>query len=702
MRSVCAATVAFVLVAVLLSPAGGVINPGLQPVDLCQRHQNVLICHVTGVDVHAGTFSLKVANSLKGDMKAGDGIVVAAEGDMKALLTARAKDGSLAAGRPLVAFAGKTQPRSRQKDLLFYCDGGWGVGQADEAARWTWKATDAAEEAIAVGADAAGAVSTLGGTWNGSTAMLQALVMDIFAGSAYLPRKAYVAFQEELPLMDMAGAGRGVALYDIDGDGKLDIYACGDAGDQLMLQSAPQAQPDGTMPPVGFVAGGEYMGLAGLASPSCSLADVNGDGLADLLAGAVIYVAADRLKERFGKSDLLAAAASLKVKSAAFVELNGDGWPDVVISCEQGGLRAFLNPGDGGAFADVTTRMGLDRKACGAGLTGFFDAGDWDGDGRADLFYGAAGGLLLVQDAKGVFAPLKHDAALAFESGPQRSPGLTGAACFATILGHERLDVLAPMESAWAVLANEGKTARDVTAGGGEISEASFGMIGAIAEDFNLDGYMDFYTVARGDAGQNRLLLGRGYGTFMHADPHRYYGPVFPSAIGEAGGWGSAAGDVDGDGSSDLVVTNGRGEAVLVLNNTLSLRACKDAHPIDDLKVLSGAGVLAVDVRGRGTLGATVSVLSADNKCIGRRYIGSNISTGCRGPDRATFAIRKAGDCTVQVRYADGHVVKAAAQLPAGGVKKLAVSRSGATSLPASGPATAPATMPATAPAAQP
>jgi hypothetical protein len=681
MRPICAATAALALMAVFLTPAGGVINPALQPVDLCERHDHVLVLTLTTSDAGAGTFVATVAKSLKGDMKPGRQITVEAQGDMKALLAARVKDGSLARGRPMVAFAGKSQRRSRQTEMLFYYEGGWGVGEMTAADRWVWKGDDRQEEGIALGSEQPQAVSTLGGTWNGSTTMFAALLDDTFARKAYLPRKAYVRFHEELPLVDMGGAGRGVALYDIDQDGKLDIYACGDSGDHLLLQRQPESRPDGSLPPVGFVTGGEYMGLPELASPSCSVADVNGDGLPDLLIGGAIYIAADRVKDRFTRTELLAASAGEKLISAAFAELNADGWPDVVASYEGGGLRAYINPGDGGAFRDATKSMGLDLPRCGAGLTGFFDVGDWNDDGRADIFYGAAAGLLLVQDSKGLFVPMPHDANLSMESGPQRLPAQTGAACFAPILGLLP-DLMVPMESSWAVLANEKTAARDITAAGGEISEASFGMLATIADDFNHDGYVDFFTVARGDAGQNRLLLNRGYGTFMHADPHRYYQSVFSSGIVESGGWGAAAGDVDGDGSSDLVVTNGRGELVLVLNQTLALRARKDPYPIDDLKALREMRVLKVQVRGRGALGSRVSVLAPDKRPLAVRYIGGNVATGCRGPDEAIMTLRGAGSYLVQVRYGDGHLGTGQVDLR-DAVSHVVMTRGGPSSLPA-------------------
>jgi hypothetical protein len=237
------------------------------------------------------------------------------------------------------------------------------------------------------------------------------------------------------------------------------------------------------------------------------------------------------------------------------VELDGDGYPDAVVSTENGGLHAYVNPGpEGGAFRDATEAMGLDRKENGAGLNGFFAPGDWNDDGRMDLFYaagrpGQTAGFLLVQGADGMFRAVGHSIEFDFNSGEERVPGFTGAGFFAPIIDPGRLDLIVPYETGWHLVTNVGGVPVDVSADAGEITEGSYLHLASIAEDFNVDGYVDYYTTSRAASGHNRFIINRGYGSFMHSAPHRYYGHMFKGPAHALGGWGVAAGDVDDDGA---------------------------------------------------------------------------------------------------------------------------------------------------------
>ncbi len=637
---------AAVLTATCLAPvtAHGLINTYLQPVDLCRRYDAVLSGEVTAVDAAAGTFAVRIERVHQGDAPAGRTITIAAGDDMKRILASADGDGRLRRGGRWVAFAGRRR-RRHEDDCLFYTEAGFGIGTIDSPERWVWDDDD-----LEIVGEDGQAVPTLGGTWSGSAATLERLVADIAAGRAFFPRKAYCRFRPDWPVARLAGPARGVALYDVDGDGDLDVYACSDAGDALLLHVSPEPGE-----PVGFADATDYVGLAGLATPSCSFADANADGRADLLAGGAVYLAGERLKGRFTRSDLLPEGADRGLKAAAFVELNGDGYPDVIVSRSGGGLRAWLNPGPKGrSFTDATAAMGLDRKACGAGLDGFFAPGDWNGDGRADLFYAAGDGLLLVQNAAGVFEPLPHGTHFDFRSGPQRQAGLTGAGCFTPLLGFDRLDLVVPNENGWTLLAYQAGTPRDVTGYGGEISEGSHLHLATVAEDLNVDGLPDLYTVSRAPNGHNRFLINRGYGVFMHAAKNTHYGPIFRGPAHQSGGWGAAAGDVDGDGANDLLLGNAHGVLTLLLNDTLSVRRPVE-HPIDDLQQLLDARILTVHVRGRvGVLGARVTLADANGQVVARRDVGSNVATGCRGPDTVNLAVLRPGRYTLAVRYGDG------------------------------------------------
>jgi|GEM_PF-6202117 len=74
-----------------------------------------------------------------------------------------------------------------------------------------------------------------------------------------------------------------------------------------------------------------------------------------------IYLAG---KDGFRKSDLLPADAGKDLHMSFFAEVNGDGYPDVVLSVRKGGLRLLLNTGPGDfQFKEVTAEAGLKEEA---------------------------------------------------------------------------------------------------------------------------------------------------------------------------------------------------------------------------------------------------------------------------------------------------------------------------------------------------
>jgi len=596
----------------VLATAIGLVNPSLQPGDLVERRRIVLALRVERIDLDTKVVSLSVQRVFKGTF-APQTVELALVGDQPQ----EAFFAVLHRGHTVVAMIGDSR---KPLDLLFYAggEGRWqsgAVASADEPGRWQWT-RDLGQ--------------ALFGTYNGDSSRLADLIADQFAGRPYFPAARIDSFADDRVLGTLAGPGRGVALIDLDGDDRLDVYACSPAGDRVWMQTAPLVFTDRT----------SELGLAGSASVSVNAADIDGDGRIDLLLdGSLRRRLADG---RFAATETLPEAAGA-VLQAFFVDADGDGHPDALVSRRGSGLRLYRNPGTGGTFTEMP---GLDRRDG----TGFAMWGDWNGDQRPDVFHASGGGHLLVQDGHGRFAPVGATP-LAFDFSTIAADGITGAGCFAPVWNGTRQDLLFTRDSGIDFAINRDGVVNDAAQYGNELQLASLDHLPLIAEDLNADGTVDLYVGSR--SGQpNGYYINRGYGSFM--TPFRYWAAVFPGAAHLHGAWGLAAGDVDGDGANDLLLAAPDGRVTLLLNTCLALRQHSEV-PTPLERTLAATRLIAIAVRGpRGVIGATVTATAGDGRVVGLRVIGANVATGCRSPDLVNLAIRDPGPVSVQVRWSDG------------------------------------------------
>ena len=68
------------------------------------------------------------------------------------------------------------------------------------------------------------------------------------------------------------------------------------------------------------------------------------------------------------------------VSGAVFSDLDGDGFPELILACEWGPIRVFKN--DSGHFHEITKELGLDQYI---GWWNGVATGDFDGDGKMDI-----------------------------------------------------------------------------------------------------------------------------------------------------------------------------------------------------------------------------------------------------------------------------------------------------------------------------
>lgn len=337
-----------------------------------------------------------------------------------------------------------------------------------------------------------------------------------------------------------------------------------------------------------------------------ALADLDGDGTLELFVGGRVVPgrypeAATSMVYKWQATGWVkdeANSAALRevglVSGAVCTDLNGDGYPELVLACEWGPVRVFANTQ--GRLADATRAWGLDEFR---GWWNGIAAGDFDGDGRMDLiasnwglntkyrasrdrprrlYYGQLGGPYAVDTLEAYFDPeLKKwvperdlesvGRAMPWVRERYRQHRAFAKAGIDEILG-ERLKDARVLEATWlettVFLNRDGRFVQGKLPAAAQFSPA----FGVNAADFDGDGAVDlflsqnFFAVqpqcSRNDTGRGLLLKGDGTGAFIEM-------PNSGIAVyGEQRG--SAAGDFDQDGREDLAVTQ-NGAATRLFRN---------------------------------------------------------------------------------------------------------------------------------------
>ena len=487
--------------------------------------------------------------------------------------------------------------------------------------------------------------------------------------------------------------GPGVALFDYDNDGDLDVYAVqgqplhrspeerAESQDRL-FRNDMEVRADGSRTirftdvtaETGLVPRSYGMGVAA--------GDFNNDGWTDLYLSRF---GADALLKNNGNgtfTDVFLTAGLADpgwTVAVSFLDFDRDGWLDLFVSsyvrystmsditcvaptgardyCSPQSYqpapgRLFRNKRDG-TFQDVSVTSGIATEYGAALGTLAFDA---NGDGWVDLYVAndGADNQLWLNRRNGKFENTAVVAGVAV-NGQGKAEGSMGvdAGDFDND-GDEDLLV--------ANLTGEGSTLyeNDGTCSFQDVAAATvlraqtlaYTGFGTAWFDADNDGWLDILTVngavatiqalaAAGDPfplRQRKQLL-RNTGMRRFEDVTAQAGAAFAAPdVGR----GAAFGDIDNDGDVDVVVANNNGRMHLLLNN----------HT-DGNRWL---GVRAVGGSKRDMLGAMVGVVLSDGS-VRRRRVRSDGSYGSANDPRIVFGLGASGQpARIQVRWPSGRM----------------------------------------------
>jgi hypothetical protein len=385
---------------------------------------------------------------------------------------------------------------------------------------------------------------------------------------------------------------------DVNGDGYSDVIVCAsyydngetDEGRAYVYLGGPTGPDDS---PVWTAESDQASALFGYSAATAG--DVNGDGYSDVIVGAYSYDNGETDEGQayvyFGGPSGPAASAvwtaegnltdaSLGHSVATAGDVNGDGYSDVIVGAPhydngetyEGRAFVYLGGATGLAATPVWTAES-DQAYAQFGLS-VATAGDVNGDGYSDVIVGAdlydngqtdeGGAFVYLGGPTGPAATpvwtAESDQANANFGFPVATAGdVNGDGYSDVIVGAQKYDNGQTDEGrAFVYLGSpSGPAASPVWTAEGDQADARFGRSVATAGDVNGDGYSDvivgaeLYDNDETNEGRAYVYLGGPIGPA--ASPH--WTAEGDQAGAWFGSWVAGAGDVNGDGYSDVIVS---------------------------------------------------------------------------------------------------------------------------------------------------